>query len=318
MRGGKDYYSVLGVSRNSSTDEIKKAYRNLARKYHPDINPGDKVAEEKFKDVQQAYEVLSNKEKKKAYDMFGEAGVRGGAGSQGSWTGNFSDLGEGINFGTSGFSGFEDIFSEIFGARSARRGHSSRSPVRGRDIEYNIEIDFNSAINGGTRDIKIARESNGKNYQTETISVKIPPGVDQGSRIRVSAKGEPGNNGGPRGDLYLKIKIAPHPIFTRNKQDINIDLPVTIFEAALGAEVKVPTIDSTASLKIPAGIQNKTKLRLKGKGVLNHKTKERGDQYVTVIISMPEQLNESDKKIFEELSRKVIYNPRTNLERYTR
>jgi len=322
MRGGKDYYGVLGVSRNSSPDEIKKAYRNLARKYHPDINPGDKTAEDKFKDVQEAYEVLSNQEKKKAYDMFGEAGVRGGAGNQGAWTGgNFRDFGEGVNFdssGFSGFSGFEDIFSEIFGGRGGKRGYSTRRASKGRDVEYNIEIDFNTAINGGIRDIKISVESNGKNYESETISVKIPPGVDQGSRIRVSGKGEQGINGGPRGDLYLKVKIAPHPIFTRNKKDIYLDLPVTIFEAALGADVKVPTIDSTASIKIPAGIQNGTKLRLKGKGVLNPKTNEKGDQYVNVIISMPEKLSESEKKNFEELSGKMSYNPRTNLERYIR
>lgn len=321
MRGDKDYYSVLGVSRNSSPDEIKKAYRNLARKYHPDINPGDKSAEDKFKDVQEAYEVLSNQEKKKAYDMFGEAGVKGGAGGQGNWTGNFRDFGEGINFdasGFSGFSGFEDIFSEIFGGRGGKRGQSSRRPARGRDIEHNIEIDFNTAIKGGTRDLKIARESNGRNYDTETISVKIPPGVDQGSRIRVSGKGEQGLNGGPRGDLYLKIKISSHPVFSRIKKDIYMDLPITIFEAALGSEISVPTIDGTAKLKIPAGIQNGTKLRLKGKGVLNTKTNERGDHYVNIVISMPEKLTETEKEKFKELSEKMSYNPRINLDRYVR
>jgi DnaJ-class molecular chaperone len=319
MKGGKDYYNVLGVSKNASGDEIKKAFRNLARKYHPDINPGDKKAEEKFKDVQQAYEVLSDPEKKKSYDMFGEAGFQGRPGGyQTHYTTNFGDFGENINFGgASGFSSFEDIFSEIFGSRGGRRESPGRRPTKGRDVEYQIEIDFNTAIKGGTRDIKIARESNGKNYSTETISVKIPSGVDNGSKIRVAGKGEPGKHSGKRGDLYLKVKVAPHPIFKRTKNDIFLDLPVTIFEAALGAEVKVPTIDTTANLKIPPGIQNGTKMRLKGKGVLNPKTRERGDQYVNIVVSMPDALSDTEKKKFEELSESINYNPRLKIERYT-
>lgn len=322
MKGGKDYYNILGVSKSASADEIKKAFRNLARRYHPDINPGDKKSEEKFKDIQQAYEILSNPEKKKSYDMFGEAGFQGGArpgGYQTHYSGNFGDLGENINFGgASGFSSFEDIFGEIFGARGGGRQHSqTRRPTKGRDVEHQIEIDFNTAIKGGTRDIKIARESNGKDYSTETISVKIPSGVDNGSKIRVAGKGEPGRNSGSRGDLYLRVKVAPHPIFKRNKNDIFLDLPVTIFEAALGAEVSVPTVDSTATLKIPAGVQNGTKMRLKGKGVLNPKTRERGDQYINIVVSMPDMMTQTDKKKFEELSESIKYNPRINIERYT-
>ncbi|NIP39088.1 MAG: DnaJ domain-containing protein [Candidatus Dadabacteria bacterium] len=322
MKGGKDYYKILGVSKSASADEIKKAFRNLARKYHPDINPGDKKAEEKFKDIQQAYEVLSDTEKKKSYDMFGEAGFQGGTrpgGYQTHYSTNFGDFGESVNFGgASGFSSFEDIFSEIFGARGGGRQQTHRTrPSKGRDVEHQIEIDFNTAIKGGTRDIKIARESNGKDYATETISVKIPSGVDNGSKIRVAGKGEPGRNSGMRGDLYLKVKVAPHPIFRRNNNDIFLDLPVTIFEAALGAEVSVPTVDSTAKLKIPAGVQNGTKMRLKGKGVLNPKTRERGDQYINIVVSMPDKINETDKKKFEELSESINYNPRINIERYT-
>lgn len=320
MKGGKDYYNILGVSKSASGDEIKKAFRNLARKYHPDVNPGDKKAEERFKDVQQAYEILSDPEKKKSYDMFGEAGFQGRPGGyQTHYSGNFGDLGDNINFGgASGFSSFEDIFSEIFGARGSGRQQShTRRPSKGRDVEHKIEIDFNTAIKGGSRDIKIARESNGKDYSTETITVKIPSGVDNGSKIRVTGKGEPGRNSGKRGDLYLKVKVASHPIFKRNKNDIFLDLPVTIFEAALGAEVKVPTIDTTANLKIPAGIQNGTKMRLKGKGVLNPKTRERGDQYINIVVSMPDTISDSDKKTFEELSESIDYNPRLKIERYT-
>lgn len=320
MNGGKDYYNILGVSKNASADEIKKAFRNLARKYHPDINPGDKQAEEKFKDIQQAYEVLSDPEKKRSYDMFGEAGFQGGrpgGGYQTYYSTNFGDFGENIHFGgASGFSGLEDIFSEIFGSRGGRREDPRRRPTKGRDVEHQIEIDFNTAIKGGTRDIKIARESNGKDLTTETISVKIPSGVDNGSKIRVGGKGEPGRHSGKRGDLYLRVKVAPHPIFKRNKYDIFLDLPITIFEAALGAEVEVPTVDSTAKLKIPAGVQNGTKMRLKGKGVLNPKTRERGDQYINILVSMPDNITETDKKKFEELSETISYNPRINIERY--
>ena len=319
MKAGKDYYNVLGVSKNASGDEIKKAFRNLARKFHPDINPGNKKSEEKFKEIQQAYEILSDPEKKKSYDMFGEAGFQGRPGGyQSHYSGNMGDFGANINFGgASGIPGFEDIFSEIFGARGPRRGAPSTRPTKGRDVEYQIEIDFNTAIKGGTRDIKIARESNGKNYATETLSIKIPSGVDNGSKIRVAGKGEPGKNSGKRGDLYLKVKLTPHPIFKRNKNDIFLDLPVTIFEAALGAEVKVPTIDTTANLKIPAGIQNGTKMRLKGKGVLNPKTRERGDQYINIVISMPDTMSDLEKKKFEELSETINYNPRLKIERYT-
>lgn len=320
MAKGKDYYNILGVSRNASADEIKKAFRNLARKYHPDINPGDKEAEEKFKDIQQAYEVLSNPEKKKSYDMFGETGFQGrpgGGGYQTHYSTNFGDFGENINFGgASGFSSFEDIFSEIFGTRGGRREGPTRRPSKGRDIEHQIEIDFTTAIKGGTRDIKIARESNGKEFSTETISVKIPAGIDNGSKIRVAGKGEPGANNGSRGDLYLKVKVAPHPLFKRNNFDIFVDLPVTIFEAALGAEVKVPTIDTTATLKIPAGIQNGTKMRLKGKGVLNPKTRERGDQYINIVVSMPDTMTDSEKEKFAQLSKSISYNPRVKIERY--
>lgn len=323
MHRGKDYYNILGVNRGSSADEIKKAYRNQARKYHPDINPGDKKAEETFKDVQQAYEILSDPEKKKAYDMFGEAGIRGGpgGGQPGQWTGNFGGFGENINFDPSGFSGFssfEDIFGEIFGTRSGRRHRPSRAPTKGRDVEYQIEVDFNTAIKGGTRDIKIAREYNRKNYSTETISVKIPAGIDNNTKIRVAGKGETEISSGKRGDLYLKVKVTPHPIFKRMKNNIFLDFPVTLFEAAIGSSVEVPTIDSTASLKIPAGIQTGTKLRLKGKGVLNPKTRERGDLYVNVIVTMPQNLSEDDKKKFEELSKSIKYNPRTKIEKFIR
>lgn len=313
MAINKDYYKILGVSRNASSEDIKKAYRKLARRYHPDLNPGNKEAEEKFKEIQEAYEVLSKEDKRKAYDMYGSTGFHPGSErTTWRWSEGPSEWGVRFGFGDfSGFPGFEDIFSEIFGTREA-----AGRTWRARDIEYEIEIDFETAVKGGTRDIKITRETGEGKILTETISVRIPPGVDDGSRIRVPGKGEVGR--GHSGDLFLRVKVRPHPIFKRKQDDIYIELPVTFYEAALGAQINVPTIDGSATVTIPPGVQNGTKLRLKGKGVPNIRSGERGDEYVVVKIVMPERINENVKKTFEELARTAPYNPRTHLERYTK
>ncbi len=312
MASKRDYYEVLGVKRDASKEDIKKAYRRLARRYHPDLNPGNKEAEERFKEIQEAYSVLSNDEKRKAYDTFGTAEPQPGAGAgRTTWRWQESSP-EGFQFSFGDFAGLEDILSDIFGTGEGARGRG-----RGRDIEYQIEIDFETAIKGGTRDITINRDVGGK-LVTETISVRIPPGVDNGSRIRVPGKGGEGRRGGSAGDLYLTVKVRPHPIFQRDQNDIYLELPITVYEAALGARISVPTIDGTAVVTIPPGVQSGTKLRLRGKGVPHLRDGERGDQYVVVKIVLPEQMSENAKKKFEDLARTIPYNPRVYLEKYLR
>ncbi len=333
MAAARDYYQILGISKDASKEEIKKAYRGLAKKYHPDLNPDNKDAEEKFKELQEAHEVLSDEEKRKTYDMFGSAEFRPGgqttwrrAGDQGG--GNYQ-----YTYSSQDFPGFEDIFKDIFGfsgdpraARGQRRGAggggfrdifsstSRQKPAKGKDLEYQIEMDFDTAIKGGVRDITISRQKLNK-VSTEKLSVKIPPGVATGSKIRVQGKGESGGRG-KKGDLYLKIKVKPHPIFKRKLDDIHLELPITFYEAALGKQVDVPTIDGIAKVSIPPGVQNGTKLRLKGKGVQNIKSKARGDQYVVIKIVMPDKIKESDKEIFEKLAESTPYDPRTKFSKY--
>jgi len=355
---GADFYSVLGVKKDATTDQIKKAYRKLARKYHPDVNPGNKDAEEQFKRVSQAHEVLSDTEKRKIYDEFGEEGLRagfdaetarqyrqwqqagGGPGGAGGQT-FYYDFSPGQ--GEQRYSGFEDIFSELFGAggRAAPKG-----PTRGRDIESSLEVDFLTAIKGattrvtiqkvgpcpqcggegriysspdsvcktckGTGQTRVARgpvnfnqtcpecggtgrageicskcRGSGTVPVSETIDVNIPAGVSDGSKIRLAGKGEPGKQGGPPGDLIIITRVGPHPVFKRDGDTLSIDLPVTVSEAMNGAEVMVPTPSGSVHLKIPPGTRSGRRLRLKGKGVPNLKTKVQGDMYVTVRIQIP-------------------------------
>lgn len=323
MAKATDYYKILGLSKNASKEEIKKAYRELARKYHPDLNSGDKKAEEKFKEIQEAHEVLSDDEKRRSYDMFGSAGFSAGGsrGNQGH-PGGFSYSGN--------FSGFEDIFKDIFGFEgSTRTSHRTSDPFKdifgftsgggfetekNKNIEHQTNIDFSTAINGGTRDITIKSHDARGNKTSEKITVKIPPGVDNGSKIRVQGKGEISR--GKRGDLILKVRVSPHPIFKREKDNIYLELPITFYEAALGTKVEVPTIDGRASVVIPPGVQNGTKLRLKNKGVKNVKTTKRGDQFVVVKITMPKKMVDKVKKQLEEISSENPYNPRKDFEKY--
>jgi DnaJ-class molecular chaperone len=327
MTSTKDYYKILGISKTATKDEIKKAYRSLARKYHPDHNPDNKEAEEKFKELQEAHEVLSDDDKRKAYDMFGSAEFRPGGRTTWRRAGE-QQGGYEYSYNSQDFPGFEDIFKDIFGfgggvRRGRSRGDSFRDifsksgrevPRKGRDLEYQIEIDFDTAIRGGVRDISISRQRNGQ-VTTEKLSVKIPPGVDNGSKIRVKGKGE-STGRTAKGDLYLRIKVKPHALFKRKNDDIYVEVPVSIYEAALGKNIDVPTIDGTAKVSIPKGVQSGTKLRLKGKGVPNLKTKRRGDQYVEVKIVMPDKIDENERKKFQELEDSSSYNPRSNLNKY--
>ncbi|MGH7884550.1 MAG: DnaJ C-terminal domain-containing protein [Thermodesulfobacteriota bacterium] len=322
MSTAKDYYKTLGLSRTATKDEIKKAYRDLARKYHPDLNHGDSKAEEKFKEIQEAHEVLSNDEKKKNYDMFGSSDFSGGGRPGG---------GQSYTYTTEDLSGFEDVFKDLFGfggGGHTRRtsgnsegvgdifgfGGGRRQQQKPKDIEHTLTIDFLSAINGGTKDITISSKTPGEKVSKDKITVKIPPGVDNGSKIRVQGKGEQINT--ERGNLILNVKVTPHPLFKRENDDIYLNLPITIYEALLGAEVDVPTINGSAKLVIPPGMQSGNKLRLKDKGVENIKTKQKGDQFIVLQIVIPETPDENIKKLIKEIGNNFPYNPRKKLSQY--
>lgn len=346
----RDYYDILGVEKNASKDEIKKAYRKLSKKYHPDINQ-DEGSDEKFKEVAEAYEVLSDEDKRAQYDRFGHEGMK-------------SQFGGGGGFQSSGgFGGFEDIFSSFFGGG---RQADPNAPRKGDDLQYTMTIDFEEAVFGVTKTITIKKEvscdvcdgngakpgtskttcsmcsgagrvaveqntpfgriqtertcptcqgtgqeikdpcNNCKGAGTVTkdvdIEVTVPEGVDNGQQIRVHGKGEPGINGGPSGDLYIVFRVRPDSRFTRDGDDIHYELPISFAQAALGDEVKVPTISSEVMLTIPAGTQTGKRFRLKEKGVKNVHGYGYGDQFITVKVVTPTKLSNREIEIFRELA----------------
>ncbi|MBN2223289.1 MAG: DnaJ domain-containing protein [Deltaproteobacteria bacterium] len=306
----KDYYEALGLSRGASIDEIKKAYRKLARKYHPDMNPGDPSAEDKFKDISEAYEVLTDPEKKKMFDQFGDAAFSpgGGPGAR-TWTWKSGESPfEGFDFSGSGatdqYGSFSDIFSELFGARRS----SVRRPRAGQDLSYTMEIDFMEAVGGVTKTVTLRTETG-----TEHLTVTIPAGVNEGSRVRLKGKGGPGSAGGPSGDLYIITRVKPHPYFTRKEGDIYVEIPVTITEAALGAQVNIPTVDGPTRLTIPEGTQGGQKLRLRGKGAPHLKGAGRGDMYAVIKIAVPKKISDSSKKLLRDFDGQNPFNPRAKL-----
>lgn len=317
---GKDYYAALGVGKTATEKEIKKAYRRLARKYHPDVNPGDKGAEEKFKLISEANDVLSNPEKRKLYDEFGEEALRAGfdpeqaraysrwqqyggfgrkAGGQGRYYNDFSFEGDRVRY-----SGLDDVFKDLFGGAPRGATFGQRGPTRGADVESSLEVDFLTAIRGDTARVTIQRgpAADGR-MQTETIDVDVPAGVDDGSRIRLSGKGEPGAEGGPPGDLIIRIQVRPHSVFKRDGNNLRMEVPVTVKEAMEGAEILVPTLTGQVHLKVPAGIKSGQVLRLKGKGVTNLKTKHVGDMLVAVKVEVPSTRDAEALKAAEVLER---------------
>lgn len=404
----KDYYAALGVKKTASTDDIRKAFRKLARKYHPDVNPGDKTAEEKFKTISEANDVLSDPKKRKIYDQVGfysdnidpataDAYARGGgqpgsggfaeggfpgASYTGGGTGNvdfggfdFSDLFEGARQGnrkspSSGGGGFRDIFSNIFSG-GGRGGVAEEGPEPGSDLEYQVNVPFWTAIRGGVMKINVARRDvcgnchgngyiespgvcpqchgkgtieqtggrmkfnvtcprchgTGKNIstcpvchgegsveRTEPLEIRIKAGTRDGQRIRIAGKGNAGARGGGVGDLYVIIRIDQHPIFRREGDDTYITVPVTAFEAALGAKIEVPTIDGRSVLKIPPGTQSGQKLRLREKGVPSAtKDGARGDEIVEVKITVPMPRDEKTKELLRELAKLNPEDPRAEL-----
>ena len=309
----KDYYQILGLSRGASEAEIKKAYRRLAKQYHPDVTKGDKASEEKFKEISEAYNVLSDREQRKKYDMFGAAGVGAGApGFEGfRWEGR--GPGPGFDFGQMGIGDLGDLFRELFEMGGVRRGEYTQkgwrppkeAAVSGRDTYAAIEVGFEEAISGTERKISIKRGD-----KVERLTVKIPAGVDNGSRVRVGGKGQPGFGGGRSGDLYLRVHVKPHPSFWREDADIYTEVPITIYDAVLGAKVEVPTLSGNMRMKIPAGTAGGQKFRVAGKGApILGKRGKRGDQYVIVKIVPPRDLDSGAKKIFESLAQEYPYEP---------
>ena len=337
MANKRDYYEVLGLQKGASDDEIKKAYRSLAKKYHPDLNkePG---AEEKFKEINEAYETLSDPQKRSRYDQYGFDDPTAGFGGQGGGFGGFG--------GAGGFGGFEDIINSFFGG-GARR--SSNGPHQGADVEKQMNITFEEAVFGCTKRIRVtvddecmqcggsgaASKSDVKTCQkcggrgrvimrqqtifgytnveaacgkgrvrrTKDVDVNIPAGILSGMTIRVPGAGEAGFNGGPNGDLYIKIYAADHPQFKRDGQDIYLEIPLSFSQAALGDNIEVPTIDGNVSVKIPAGTQPGTKLRLRGRGTKNPKGgSSRGDQYVICNIVIPTNLSKTETDLISQLA----------------
>lgn len=347
----RDYYEILGVSRGATEDELKKAYRKEALKYHPDRNPGDKESEQKFKDASEAYAVLSNKQKRAQYDQYGH--VEGGEdfGSYGDFSG-FGDI-------------FGDIFSEFFGGSGPGRGGGQRrsSVQRGSDLQYNMEISFDEAAFGHTTEISFPRMDNcgqcgglgaksakdvdvcptchgsgqqrmqqgffsvattctrcrgqgkvirnvcpqckgdGRTRVQTKLRVNIPAGVNSGARLKLSGEGESGGNGGPSGDLYIAISVRGHEFFHRDGNDIHCEVPITVSQAALGANIVVPTLEGKVELKIPESTQSGRNFRLKNKGVAELRGKGRGDQYVRVMVEVPTNLSARQKELLKEFSK---------------
>ncbi len=299
----KDYYKVLGVDRNADQKEIRKAYRGLARQYHPDVNPGDRSAQERFKEINEAYEVLSDPEKRQKYDRLGTSWRQwqrtGGDPSGFDWgrwfTGQpgqvyvqYGDLDEILG----GLGGFSDFFQAIFGGMPTSSWRTA--PRRGQDYEQEVEITLEEAFRGTTRILS---------KDGRRLEVKIPPGVGAGSRIRMAGEGGDGYGGG-KGDLYLTIKVAPHPHFRRKGDDLHVEVPLHLCTAVLGGEVRVPTLKGDIMLKIPPETQGGKTFRLKGQGMPNLKDpQKRGDLYTRVKVRLPQKLTPRERELFEELKR---------------
>jgi curved DNA-binding protein len=298
-----DYYDILGMSKNASDEELKRAYRKLAMKYHPDKNPNKKEAEERFKEINEAYAVLSDKEKRKQYDTFGAEGFRQRFTQE--------DIFRGFDF--------DDILSNLFGGRGKREYRSGgrggvdfgdlfggqhgyqdirRMPRKGEDIVYELTISLEEAALGGEKRISFP-----KNGKVEEISVRIPRGIPSGKKLRLAGKGMEGRNGGPPGDLYLQISIAEHPVFIREEDDLIVEKEIRFSEAALGTTIEVPTLEGMKKVKVPPGTQSHTKMRLKGVGIPHFQKESRGDEYVKLIIRTPKKVSEKSKGLIQELAK---------------
>ncbi|MCZ7571062.1 MAG: J domain-containing protein [Ardenticatenaceae bacterium] len=295
----KDYYKILGVSRKADQKEIKRAYRKLARQYHPDVNPGNQAAQERFKEINEAYEVLSDPDKRAKYDHLGadwkryqQAGGPGGfdwsqyaGGPRGGARAEYGDFGD-----------FSDFFESIFGGVGGPSTRSTRTrtvPQRGRDLEHPVDVTLREAYSGTNRQLTM----NG-----EVFEVTIPPGVKIGSKVRYSGRGQPGIAGGPTGDLYLIVNVLEDPMFERKGDDLFVEVPVDLYTAVLGGEVRVPTLAGDVMLQVPPGTTGGRRFRLRGKGMPQLKNpSEYGDLYAVAQIEVPRDLSEQERKLFEQL-----------------
>ena len=305
----KKLYDALGVEPEASDKDIRSAYRKLAKKFHPDLNPGDKGAEEKFKEISSAFAILGDKEKREKYDA-GEIDDTGAETQQQQYYRHYADTDEPHHYSTSaGFEDFVDlgeIFADAFAQRKGwqfRRGFEQAQFV-GQDVRYHLPVTFVEAVTGASKRVTMPDDS--------VLDVKIPVGIADGQIIRLKGKGQPGINGGPNGDALISIEVMSHPIFKRDKQDIEIELPITIDEAVLGAKVRVPTISGAVDLKIPKGASSGQVMRLRGKGI---KSKSRtGDQLVRLKVVLPEKVDEELESFMNDWKSKHSYNPRETLE----
>jgi curved DNA-binding protein len=320
----KDYYETLGVPRGASDAEIKKAFRKLAREYHPDVAKDKKKAEEKFKELNEAYEVLSDPEKRKKYDQLGAnwksgADFRPPPGWEGFGGGQtFHGRGQGgdefeFRFGGTGFS---DFFEQLFGSMGGRRGGFGRfsnieepgMAERGHDIEGDIMVTLEEAMRGAVRTVNV-RHAAGRSVKTETHQVKIPPGVTEGQRLRIAGRGEAGRGGGAAGDLYLRVRLARHPDFEVEDHDLVYEAELAPWEAVLGTNLSVPALEGRVNIKIPPGTQTGQKLRVRGRG-LPTRDGGHGDLMVVTRIAVPARISDPEKKLWEQLARESKFNPR--------
>ena len=312
---GTDYYKTLGVSRDASADDIRKAYKKLVRKYHPDVKPDDKDAAEKFKAVQEAMDVLGDENKKAQYDRFGTTfpggGFPGGGGRPQGWGPGGPQAGGGGPIDLGELFGGQFDLGDILGGAFGQGGGAGRTrrSRKGSDVEVEIEIPFQIAVEGGNHEVVLDRGG-----KAERLTVKIPPGVDTGSVIRLAGQGQPGAGGGAAGDLLVTIRVAPHPWFRREGTSLLVDVPLSITEASLGAKVDVPTLtEGKVTLTVPAGTSSGAKLRLKGKGVLDRTSGQRGDQFVVIKIVVPKNLSARAREQLQQLADELPQSVRADL-----
>lgn len=294
-----DYYTILGVEKSASESEIKKAYRKLAMKYHPDHTKDDKSAEDKFKQISEAYAVLSDAEKRKQYDMFGADGFQQRYSQEDIFRGfDFSDIFKEFGFGGGGAGGGKNFRFSFGGGSPFGGGGRSQAPPRGSDLVYELPLTLEEVVTGTQKTIAYQHGN-----QTENMSVKIPHGMLDGKRLRISGKGEASGYGGAPGDLFIQVKLLPHPIFALEDHDLNVNREIKLTDALLGTTVDVSTLDGKSlSLKVPPGTRHKTRMRLPGHGLPEMKKKHRGDLYVTILVDIPRKLSSKQKEIIEQLA----------------